>query len=434
LTSEIVDAGKQMLAFGFEAEAVNELLRDAGNLAAGMGKEIDMIAGAFGRIRAGDFGEAMEVLRRAGISKEALTLQGLEFSDGGEFEGSWQEMLAGVQAVIKDRFPDMMNEMAGTFDGLVSTLKSKWELFKISVGEAGFLENVKTVLKNILALIEKWKTEGKLEEWAKSISDYMSRTLNGVTAIIEKITGVDLSSKVKKDFMDWELGGKTFRLDMEKYVGAEPQEKIMEALGLSEREMTDVATYWRDGLTDAFLETAEGSKVISEAMRVEAYLAAEETKRAFDMLHDNGGDSEIPFWAQAIISAIDRIKEEFTNLQSIFSDEGWEGIANELTTRITQTLKGVNWGEVIKSILEYRAEIEATGKEVGKAMADGIRTALEEEMPRIADVLKVIDFISDINLPWSPGMIKDVANTAVWAGEHFTKTQVDQNLSVQFSE
>lgn len=409
----IVESGKALLAFGFAAKDIKGLLADAGNLAAGMGKEIDMVANAFGRIRSGDFGEAMEVLRRLGISKDALKAAGLDF-EGKAYEGSWEAFLEATRKVINDRFAGMMEEMARTSAGLVSTLKGKWTIFKQTIAEAGFLDAVNEKLTAILDLINQWQSEGKLKDWAKTISDYMTRTLNGVTAIIEKITGLDLSGKAEKDFIQWDLRpGVAPKIDSSKYIGDEPQVIVAKAMGFSEEEIQDMADFWRDRLTDAFLESAEGAKVISDAMRVEAVLAADEAKKAFDMLHEEGGEDAIPPWAQAIINAIDRIKTEFANLKNIFSEEGWAGVSEEITSKLTVALKGVNWGDVFNSMLDYKEEMTAIGKEVGTAIASGIRQAFEKEAPGLARALKLYDLYKDFMsyVPGTAGFNTDVANS-----------------------
>jgi len=391
LTSAIVDAGKQMLAFGFEAAEVNELLRDAGNLAAGMGKEIDMIAGAFGRIRAGDFGESMEILRRAGISKDALKAQGLEFSAGGQFEGTWQEMMAGVQAVIRERFPDMMKEMAGTFDGLVSTLKSKWELFRIAIGEKGFLENVKKVLKDILEQIEKWKTEGKLEEWAKNISDWLSRGLKGVTDIVEALTGVRLGGDVSEIGYDMEaIDGVAASLE-EMY----KQRNILQDLMDAQTEGTGL-TWMADVMDD-----------------IDARIGELTEER--DKLFEGYEVMTTPPWAQAIIDAIEWVKERI-------KEDDWGAVLGEaLATAIgSEQVKNASQG---------------LGREIGGAILAGIGEGMSGGILGILDGI-IRDAQEGFYLKWKEMKGEYVPGETVAEHEErvFGKTQMDQNMSVQFSE
>lgn len=66
-SDKIVTAGKQLLAFGFAADSIKPLLTDVGDLAAGMGKDVDQVATAFGNIKAGDFGNAFQSLRGMGM-------------------------------------------------------------------------------------------------------------------------------------------------------------------------------------------------------------------------------------------------------------------------------------------------------------------------------------------------------------------------------
>ena len=75
-SQEIIDAGKKLVPYGVDASQVKDILTDLGDTAATMEVNITDVAGAFGRLKAGDFGEAFERFRDFGISREMLEGQG----------------------------------------------------------------------------------------------------------------------------------------------------------------------------------------------------------------------------------------------------------------------------------------------------------------------------------------------------------------------
>lgn len=123
----VQEAGKQLLAFGFNAKDVIPILTDVGDLAAGMGKDLGEVADAMGRLKAGQFGEAFEAFRRFGISLEALQAKGLKFDGGGSFQGSAQQAMDAIREIIRERFGGAMDDLSRSSAGLFSTLKGNFD-------------------------------------------------------------------------------------------------------------------------------------------------------------------------------------------------------------------------------------------------------------------------------------------------------------------
>lgn len=119
----VMEAGKALVAFGFEAAEVKGLLRDAGDAASAMGRPIEEAANAFGRVKAGQFGEAFEMFRRMGISMQDLQAEGLTFDKGGSFLGSASQAMDALRRIIQRKFGGTMEEVAQTWNGKWSTLQ-----------------------------------------------------------------------------------------------------------------------------------------------------------------------------------------------------------------------------------------------------------------------------------------------------------------------
>jgi phage-related protein len=124
-SQEIIDAGKKLVSFGVDAGEVKNILTDLGDTAATMEVNITDVASAFGRLKAGDFGEAFERFRDFGISREMLEGQGLKFDKSGQFKGSVDEAMNAVRAVMKDKFGGTMDKLSDSVSGKLATLGDK---------------------------------------------------------------------------------------------------------------------------------------------------------------------------------------------------------------------------------------------------------------------------------------------------------------------
>lgn len=104
------------------------LLNDISDLAAAnqdVGADLSQIASVFGRLKAGSYGEAMERLRGLKIGSQDLRDAGLEFSDSNAYQGTPEEMVAGVRQVIQNRFGGLTEKMQTSWQGIWSTFTSQ---------------------------------------------------------------------------------------------------------------------------------------------------------------------------------------------------------------------------------------------------------------------------------------------------------------------
>ena len=172
-TQEVIAGGKQLLAVGVNVKNLQGLLKDAGDLAAGMGLRLEDAISPIARLRSGSFGEAFERLREFGITREALEGKGLKFDKGGSYLGSVNQAMLAVRQVIQERFGGLMAEQSQSIFGLISTLKSRpFELFsQLDVSEQGPLKPFKQMLSNLAALTDFSQGPGK------ALSDRFQKSL-----------------------------------------------------------------------------------------------------------------------------------------------------------------------------------------------------------------------------------------------------------------
>jgi len=150
----VIEGGRLLVAYGVEASKVKEILTDLGDTAAAMGADISEVARAFGRLKAGDFGEAFERFRDFGISREDLMAKGLEFDKGGQFLGSAEKAMEAVRAVMKEKFGGTMEELSQTLTGRLSTL---WDSINAGLGDAvgPAFDSIKEFLPTLIGLVDR---------------------------------------------------------------------------------------------------------------------------------------------------------------------------------------------------------------------------------------------------------------------------------------
>ncbi len=155
-SQEIIDSGRKLVAFGVDATQVKSILTDLGDTAAAMEVNIVDVANAFGRLKAGDFGEAFERFRDFGISRESLEAKGLKFDKSGQYLGSVEQAMEAVRGVMKEKFGGTMDELSNSISGKFSTVIDKAKGLLIKLFEPAQpvlsqqLDNLVTVIQRVM--------------------------------------------------------------------------------------------------------------------------------------------------------------------------------------------------------------------------------------------------------------------------------------------
>ncbi len=134
-TEALADVGFQLEANRLKLETWLPIVSDFATVSSHGAEALGEMAGALGRIRAGDFGEAFERLRELGVSREDLAAEGLQFNRGGQFLGDVNQALTAVEAIARKRFGGIGQAFADTITGKVSSFQDAWEQAMNQIGE-----------------------------------------------------------------------------------------------------------------------------------------------------------------------------------------------------------------------------------------------------------------------------------------------------------
>ncbi len=136
---DLLDAAKRMMAMGFAAEEVLPTLQAVGDAAAGLGlgrEGINRITLALGQMRAKAkvSGEEMRQLTEAGIPAWEILAEAVGKSTAEVMKLSQKGLIPAGQAIqwlvegMEKRFPNMMQNMENTWEGVTSTIKDVWRM------------------------------------------------------------------------------------------------------------------------------------------------------------------------------------------------------------------------------------------------------------------------------------------------------------------
>lgn len=177
--SEVTDSFVKLTSYGIDPMAGT--LEAAGNAAAAMGKTVNDAVEAVADAMTGE----NERLKEFGITTEKT---------GNKIKYNWVEngkqMTAyanknsrkQIEAVIKGiwnrQYSGAMDKLSGTWDGMVSNLSDTWARFVLKIGDAGAFDRLKGIIADVLKWFNRMGDEGKLDAWAKGISEAMSGVMD----------------------------------------------------------------------------------------------------------------------------------------------------------------------------------------------------------------------------------------------------------------
>lgn len=195
---QVQAASQKFLAFGWAAKDVIPTLTAVGNAASGLGigaQGIERISMAIGQMKAKGRvqGEELLQLAEAGIPAyqilgEKLKLTGAQVADIGRQGISADKAIKALTEGMNERFPNMMDKQAKSFNGLMSTVKDSLTEITGALGEPLFNE-FKLILKDVEGFsseivkiirtggVKKAFEEMVSPEWQKSIEDAFNNTI-----------------------------------------------------------------------------------------------------------------------------------------------------------------------------------------------------------------------------------------------------------------
>jgi tape measure domain-containing protein len=174
----VQDAAKRMLAFGFKQEQIIPYLTAIGNAAAGLGGGtdlIDRISLAIGQMQAKAKVSAEEMLQltEAGIPAWEILATKMNKSTREVMDLSSKGLIPADKAIamliegMNERFPDMLQKQADSFDGLKSQISETFNLQFIKRWGDGLLQ----ALKPRFASINQWidNNQDRIQRWGSAL-------------------------------------------------------------------------------------------------------------------------------------------------------------------------------------------------------------------------------------------------------------------------
>lgn len=169
-------AGQQLLTANVkEAREYEKALRTVGDLAAASGRPISEAAGAYGRLKSGATGEAMEALRLMNISRQDFQMQGIRFDSGGQALATTKELMDALDSIVQSKFGGLTQKAGEKWTGLWSTFQSNAQnaIRTVTGGAFGQLESsVGSANKKLEELLS--DKDGKMAKLATSVESLAS--------------------------------------------------------------------------------------------------------------------------------------------------------------------------------------------------------------------------------------------------------------------
>lgn len=269
-SGDVKEAGKQLLAFGFEAEKLMDYIKVIGNLAAGSQKPMNDFVDILGKVRASGVASMADVNRMAdrGVPIYQNLAKAMDVA---------KEEVRGLVSTAKVGFPEMWKavrmatEEGGLFAGAVENL-SKTTLGKMST----LRDNVDKIFRDVgTAILEGLDIKSLSDKLTKTAKiyrqDIVDATVAGVEGLVSAVRGIGELTRKGKTFWD------RLKLTGMSWKGWYLRERMQDfAPGSEQRRAYQQRFFVNERSMNALRRNAE----IQQAQRASAGLSAETDKRA----------------------------------------------------------------------------------------------------------------------------------------------------------
>jgi hypothetical protein len=249
------------------------------------------------------------------VSKESLKAYGIQFDaeDQDKIISDSKVVAETIMKIWHDKYTEGAGKDIVTMGGLITQIKNLWGIFLQDVGKAGVYDLVISKLQGIVTWVQ--NNSEQIKKWATDISKFFSDTFAGLSAVLEKVLGVNLNPEVMPN------KGKSV-------------EEIGKMLGMDETQIKNAAIMMANGFTDAFLKTPAAQDIGKDVLAI--LDKSSEVK---------GGKTALsPFW-EKVVSGIEdgtfktRLSTAFTSLiTTLMTDEALKTKAKEFGTTIGQAI------------------------------------------------------------------------------------------------
>ena len=194
--ADVMDAFVSLKAYGIDP--MGGSLTAVGDAAAGMNKTIGEAVEAVADAMTGEYERLKGFGITAAVAGDKVTLTYVKAGKAiSVVAKKGIEAEKAVEGIFNARFGGMMAKQSTTFVGLIRNLKDNWSNFLLMVADAGVFDLVKSKIGAVLAKVNEWAKNGKIQAWAKWLSDKLSEAFTWATDFIEKTDWNAVGAKIK---------------------------------------------------------------------------------------------------------------------------------------------------------------------------------------------------------------------------------------------
>ena len=195
-SSQVIEAGLALEAINIRGAAADRTLKAAADASIAFGVSLDRVIGGLASASRGE----MDPIEAFGIRSK---------TEGNRIIMQWEEQGRQMRATVNKNNPAAIAAVvtrawegrargaaeaaSDNWDVMLRQIGSAWDSFKSTVMASGPFEFLKQQLRDILAWIERMRTEGRLDEWAQQIGAGITRAFEAVRQFVvgtEEVPGV----------------------------------------------------------------------------------------------------------------------------------------------------------------------------------------------------------------------------------------------------
>jgi hypothetical protein len=181
--AEVVRAGVALQTLGIRGRAADVALTAAGDAASVFGTRLDEAMTAMAAAGRGE----MDPIERFGLQAR---------TEGNRIVMTWEEngrrmratidknnraaIIAATARAWRGIAGGGMQRLADSWDGMLSNLGDAWSNFARQIAESGPFDFLKEQLREILAWVERVRTDGRLDQWARDAGAAITRVFQAV--------------------------------------------------------------------------------------------------------------------------------------------------------------------------------------------------------------------------------------------------------------
>ena len=198
---DLAEAGTLLEASGLRMERFLPTINNIAGAFGGTTEQVLELAGAFGRLASGQTGEAMERMRRFGITAGDLMTQGIRVGATGQINAPVEQIFGAIERAAQRKFGEIGTIMGSTIGVKFSNLSDAWHMMLQKFGE-GWFPFVGKVLDSLTPFMNFLSQSGVLQGLGKMLgatisnlagiteSESIPRFLSYITAVVEQLPQV----------------------------------------------------------------------------------------------------------------------------------------------------------------------------------------------------------------------------------------------------